>query len=236
MWLGRRFVIRQAHELTGLSSNWSWVVASIFLGGLLPALLLLWHSRGRGGSFLGFGTILGWRIVGLAYLGAFVFLAYLASRSEFRDYYANIMRKGLAGPSARFFLVIIPEHICIQGLVLRLALGPPERWPELAPPLVVRGWWTRLLSWLGLTSSPGFLPRLGLDGRVLAALMAQAWIFGWVHIGKDIGEMALSFPGGLALGYLAWRAQSVWPATLLHALTGATVIAIAVLFFGMPIG
>ena len=37
----------------------------------------------------------------------------------------------------------------------------------------------------------------------LLALVLQSVLFGLVHLGKSDAELAMSFPGGLALGYVA---------------------------------
>ena len=129
----------------------------------------------------------------------------------------------------RFALVLVAEHICIQGLILVLALPGVDAQP--AAPLAVSGdhFFARLRRFLGL--GPDWTLRsFELNPAVLVAIAVQAWVFGWVHFSKDLGELALSFPGGFALGYLAWRARSVWPCVVLHAATGLTVILLSLLF------
>ncbi|MFH1812432.1 MAG: CPBP family intramembrane glutamic endopeptidase [Pseudomonadota bacterium] len=230
--MSRRFVLSTVSAWTGLPGIWSWVVASLVLGGLLPAVLLLLSSRQGTPSLLGPGSRAGWRLAGLAYLGALPFLWWLASRPSFRDYYEPMLRGGLGGPAVRFVLVITAEHICIQGAVLRLALGVRPPWPALPLPMDHASGWQRLAGALGLAGAGGPAARLGVDGRVLLALGVQAWVFGWVHVSKDLGELFLSFPGGLALGYLAWRSRSVWPCVALHAATGGSVIGLSYLLYG----
>ncbi len=232
----RRFLLDGVAQTLDITTQWSWVLVGLVLGGLLPALVLWQLGRRQGVSLLGPGQRDGWRLVGLAYAVAFVFLLWLASRQGFRDYYTGMMRRGLGAPALRFMLVLVAEHICIQGLVFRLALGAPESWPTAALRSTATGWRGGLARLLGLGPGPGLLTRLGLDTPVLLALLAQAWVFGWVHVSKDLGELLMSFPGGMALGYLTWRARSVWPCATLHAATGTTVIALAILLFGMKVG
>ena len=236
-WIGlpRRTLIDLTAELCGCNSTWAWVVLSMILGGVVPAIALLLLRRRWPPSLLCGGTSLGWKLAAIGYAIAFVLLLYLASRQGFRDYYARMMRGGLLGPALRFYLVIIPEHICIQGLILRLALGPVATWPRIGE-LSASTSWLRLRRTLGMGPGPGLGRIFGVDGNVLAALAAQALVFGWVHLSKDVGELLLSFPGGFALGYLVLRARSVWPCVALHAITGTTVIVLAILLFGMPVG
>jgi membrane protease YdiL (CAAX protease family) len=49
-----------------------------------------------------------------------------------------------------------------------------------------------------------------------AAIVVQAIPFYLVHLGKPIPELVASWFGGIAIGWLAWRARAIWPAFLLH--------------------
>lgn len=52
----------------------------------------------------------------------------------------------------------------------------------------------------------------------LAAIAAQAILFGLAHLGKPSVEMGSAFAGGLVLGALSWREKSFFPCFLIHAL------------------
>jgi len=107
--LARRTVLDTAGAWTGLPGTWAWVLVSLLLGGLVPAVVLWLVARRGPPSLLGAGTRAGWRLTGLAYLGAFPFLLWLAARPSFRDYYVPMLQGGLAGPALRFVLVITAD-------------------------------------------------------------------------------------------------------------------------------
>lgn len=240
-WMGssRAALIGFFHRLTGLPNNWSWVISSLIFGALIPSLVLVIVAQRREKqnqadaataisswpTFLGIGHKIGWLYVLLGYIIAFGFLLWLAARPSFRAYYAPLLKQGLGNMSLRFALVLIAEHIAIQGLILRLALPDLTSWPvvlDIDPRATGLGPRLRRFLHLGPDWS---LASFGLSPAIIVALLAQAWVFGWVHMSKDLGELLLSFPGGLAMGYLAWRAQSIWPCFVLHAATGLSVIA-----------
>ena len=234
-WMGasRAWLITQIVQLAGLSRQDAWVISGVLFGGLLPTIFLLgWRGQklAKRFIFLGPGRKIGWRYVLISYLVALGPLLWLASRPSFRHYYANTIDHGLASMSLRFALVLIAEHICIQGLILVLALPDKEHQP-LEPAAVLGDHISARLRRL-LTLGPDWsLRSFELNVPVLMAISVQAWVFGWVHFSKDLGELALSFPGGFALGYLAWRARSVWPCVVLHAATGLTVIVFSIVLY-----
>jgi len=235
-WLGwsRRDLIGFTQHLLQLPANWAWSINGVVLGGLVPALLLLALRRRLGFTLLGAGNRVGWRLAAIGYLGALIPLLVLAARPEFRAYYRSMVGHDISGNAIRYAIVVCAEHVCIQAAILRLALGAPDRLPAL--PVVVggAGLGQRFRRLLGLGMG-GWRATFGIDGVVLAALVGQALVFGWVHLSKDTGELISSFPGGLAIGYIAWRGRSIWPCAVLHIATGVTVIGFAVLF-GMKIG
>ncbi|MBN2359615.1 MAG: CPBP family intramembrane metalloprotease [Deltaproteobacteria bacterium] len=235
-WLGwsRRHLIDLTAHLLHVPSNWAWAINGLVLGGVLPALLLLALRRRLGFTLLGPGNRAGWRLAAISYLGALIPLLALAARPDFRHYYQSLLGRDLGGNAARYLIVVCAEHVCIQAAILRLALGAPDRLPALPAVAAGAGPGQRVRRWLGLGAG-GWRTALGVDGVVLAALLGQALIFGWVHLSKDVGELISSFPGGLAIGYLAWRSRSIWPCAVLHIASGVTLIALAVLF-GMKIG
>jgi len=235
-WLGwsRRHLIDFTTHLLHVPASWGWALNGVILGGLLPALLLLALRRRLGFTLLGPGNRVGWRLVGVGYLFALVPLLVLAWRPEFRGYYQSMIGHDVVGNAQRYLVVVCAEHICVQGAILRLALGGLDRVPPLPTSAVGDGIGARLRRVLGLGSG-GWRTTFGIDGLVLLALIGQALIFGWVHVSKDVGELISSFPGGFAIGYIAWRGRSIWPCAVLHVATGVTVIGLAMLF-GMKIG
>jgi membrane protease YdiL (CAAX protease family) len=83
------------------------------------------------------------------------------------------------------------------------------------------------LAFLGFGLPPGargFAAWVGIPALVWPALIAQALVFGLVHVGKTPEELLTAFPGGLGLGMLTWRMRSVWPSVLLHVGTGAIIL------------
>jgi membrane protease YdiL (CAAX protease family) len=65
---------------------------------------------------------------------------------------------------------------------------------------------------------------LGLPEGCLWAMTLQALLFGLVHFGKAPAELLMSFPGGLALAYVAYRCNSFLVPMLLHAATALTTL------------
>lgn len=50
----------------------------------------------------------------------------------------------------------------------------------------------------------------------LAAILVQAFPFFLLHDGKPEPEFAISWFGGILMGWLCWRARCMWPSFLLH--------------------
>ena len=117
---------------------------------------------------------------------------------------------------------MVPEHFLICGTYVALML-PRRRLPHPAAVAPVEGHAAkRVFRWLGLAqprgqrSNNGLLAWFGLSGASLFAILASGALFGMVHVGKPPLELALSFPGGVAVAYLTLRSHSIWPALLAH--------------------
>jgi membrane protease YdiL (CAAX protease family) len=64
-----------------------------------------------------------------------------------------------------------------------------------------------------------------LKGRFGAsAVIVQALLFTFFHIGKPVLEVVLALPAGLYLGYIAYRCSSFLPAFVIHWMTGVTLL------------
>jgi membrane protease YdiL (CAAX protease family) len=71
----------------------------------------------------------------------------------------------------------------------------------------------------------GFSAWFGISENAWPALIGQTLVFGAIHVQKDVGELVMSVPGGLALGILTYRARSIWPSVVLHQAASAIVLA-----------
>ncbi len=70
----------------------------------------------------------------------------------------------------------------------------------------------------------GFLlPALGDRFGFKTALLIHAITPTILHIGLCPGELIGSFPGQIALGWIALRGGSIWPALILHVIVGLTL-------------
>ncbi|MEZ4238958.1 MAG: CPBP family intramembrane glutamic endopeptidase [Myxococcota bacterium] len=57
----------------------------------------------------------------------------------------------------------------------------------------------------------------------VAAILIQAFPFFLLHDGKPEPEFAISWFGGILMGWLCWRARCMWPSFLLHWILYATM-------------
>jgi hypothetical protein len=132
-------------------------------------------------------------------------------------------------------LVMLVEHLFIEGAVLALAL--PHGLPDVdeRPRRGLFGW--RALGALGLgpvvdATAPGPCTFLAVPVDAWPALVAQGIVFGCIHFTKAPSELGGAFPGGVAVGWLTVRTGSVWPAATLHLVTGGVVVATLMLVRG----
>jgi hypothetical protein len=75
---------------------------------------------------------------------------------------------------------------------------------------------------------------LGLPGGCVPAIVASAVLFSLVHVGKDARELLLSLPGGVALGYLAYRTNTWLTPFVLHLATAGTACLMMLAFAPVP--
>lgn len=215
-----RFTDRGIAQLTGLPNDFNWAIKS-WLFVLVPVLVIL--CFGKRPTALGMGRMAryGWRILLVSFVIALPFLVWLGLREGMHKYYAGMFRPGGWRAVTANALVIVVEHVWIEGVILALALPGGGFGHDDDPPRSGR------FAFLGFGQPPGgttLWTWLGVPPAVLPALAFQALVFGAVHSGKDMGELVTSFPGGFGLGLLTYRIRSVWPSVLLHLGTGAVVL------------
>lgn len=208
-------------QLTGWSGHFNWALKSwIFV--LVPIGVLFLF--GKKPTALGMGRMAryGWRILLVSFVVSLPVLVWLGLRPGMHAYYAGMFRPDGWKPILANAIVIVVEHMWIEGVLLALALpGGGFAHDEEDPPREGR------LAFLGFGQPAGgttLWTWLGVPPTVLPALIGQALVFGAVHAGKDVGELLSAFPGGFGLGLLTYRIRSVWPSVLLHVGTGAVVL------------
>jgi membrane protease YdiL (CAAX protease family) len=189
---------------------------------VVPAVVLVRVVSGRS-TALGAGRVAhgGWRVLVFCFVVATPVLIWLGTRDSMHAYYARYVMRGGVMLWVCNGLVIVVEHAWIEGVLLALAVPPQVPFDDEEP---VR---TGRLAFLGFGLPPGargFAAWVGIPALVWPALIAQALVFGLVHVGKTPEELLTAFPGGLGLGMLTWRMRSVWPSVLLHVGTGAIIL------------
>lgn len=233
----------RAFGAQSLPIGWRWAGTSVVMGILLPWLFMALIRRGHPRDIgLRLPNRIGWRILPAGYLLALPALYAMASSPATRTWY----RKQLEGRTAlalvaTYLVVLVAEHFMFHGILLAL-LRRERRWPVIPPPAKVEGpLWQKALRFLGLaqpssgeTGLPRALRWLGIPEDCLGAMVFQAVMFGICHIGKSPSEALLSFPGGLALGYLAYRGGSTLVPMTLHMATGLTALGFVWMFETMP--
>jgi membrane protease YdiL (CAAX protease family) len=68
-----------------------------------------------------------------------------------------------------------------------------------------------------------------LQDHCILPILVSGLLFAAVHLGKDPRELALSLPGGIALGYVSYRTNTWLIPFLLHALNAGTACALMLL-------
>ena len=163
------------------------VVPAAVVARLSPAHVAAIWARGRRGTL---------RVTIALYVVALPALIYLGTQPSMHRYYRGFFQSGGELKIFANTLMIVAEHIFIEGLVLGLAL----------PRGVVSDRWLRV-------------PRAAWP-----ALIAATAVFGLVHTGKASVEVLSAFPGGLGLALLTLQSRAVWPSVALHLATGATIV------------
>lgn len=204
---------------------------------VIPWIIMFVMGRGKP-STLGcrLPNGLGWRLLAISYVFSVPFLIWMVRSPEFAGQYMQQLRSGAAGFLGFYAVNMFAEHFLFQGVLLA-ALRRRRQWPE---PVSIqqstgRGL-TRALQWIGMAgptgNARGFQRArkwLGLaDGCVFPILLAGI-LFGAVHLGKDPRELLLSIPGGVVLGYIAYRANTWLVPLMLHLATAGTACLLMVL-------
>ena len=205
----------------------------VLVAGIVPWLLLATLRRGQPYD-LGcrLPNRIGWRLLLIGYLAALPFQYWMVLSPAFSRYYEpHLARAGFFAFAAFYAVNMLAEHFFFHGVLLGVCrVG--HRWPS-PPPIAVNAQsrWGRFGQWLGLAQpheGTRGLARairwIGLPGGCLAPLVTSAILFGVVHLGKDPREMLLSVPGGLALGYVAYRSNSWLIPYILHLATAGTAL------------
>ncbi len=215
--------------------RWTWALYSVALALVVPWLMMVVFGRGQPRDLgLRWPNRVGWRILAVGYVASLPLLALMASSAATQEYYRReLFGSSLGAIVAPYLAVLVAEHFLFNGVLLAI-LRPRRRWPVVPPPAPAIGGRARIaLRWIGL-AQPADGARgwqrgtrwIGLPDACLLALVLQSILFGLIHVGKSPAECAMSFPGGLALGYVAYRCNSWLVPMMLHLLTGVTVVAL----------
>ena len=210
---------------------------------LVAAILVPWVvmgllRRGRPGDLgLRRPNVIGWRLWAVGYLVSLPFQIWMVRGPILAESYLFQWEQvGWAVFVGYYFANMLGEHFFFHGIVLAAA-RPGGRWPP--PPAVYRTAArpaTRSLQWLGLaqpTEGTVGLKRIvrwiGLPEHCVSAIIVSGLLFGAIHLGKDPRELLLSVPGGVALGYVAYRANSWLIPFALHLMTAGTAFLIVLM-------
>ncbi len=214
---------------TGWERPWLWVAKGWLMGGVAVVVVAALHGRRRTG--LALPSRAGLRLLGAALLVALPFQIALGLDPAVARYYAVFYGARGAEWIVANGLVMLVEHMFIEGAVLAMALpaGLPEVDERSRRGLF--GW--RALGALGIgrlveppdaPAASGPRTFLAMPVEAWPAIVGQGIVFGCVHFTKAPSELVTAFPGGVAVGWLTVRTGSVWPAATLHLVTGAVVL------------
>jgi len=240
--MGREFRFWTVPRLSGAieaasgwapTGPWRWAILSVVMGLVVPWAFMAAIGRGRPGDIgLKRPNRVGWRLVIVGYAVSLPFLV-IATRSPAMQAYYRVQMSAWSFGSlcGTYAAVLIAEHFLFHGALLAL-LHPRRRWPVVPAPAAVEGIGAyRALRWLGLSQPAGgggAVSRaarwMGLPDGCLWAMALQTALFGLIHVGKAPAEVALSFPGGLAMAYVAYRSDSLLTPMVIHATTGLTTL------------
>ncbi len=223
--------------LTDLSLTSVTGIYLVLLACLIPWIAMAAFRRGRPGV-LGWRrpNRLAWRILLVGYIVAVPFLIWMVRSPVFADQYTRLMQRGLAGFAAFYLVNIFVEHFLFQGVMLA-AFRPDHRWPERVEIYEDHaGFWRRIFQWFGLSQPTDgacggqrVTRWLGLAPGCVPAVITSGMLFGLVHAGKDPREFVLSVPGGMLLGFIAYRTNSWLTPFMLHLSTAGTACALMML-------
>jgi len=211
----------------------------LLVAGLIPWLLMALMGRGRPRDL---GTRLpnryAPRLLAVCFVCSVPFLWWMARSSGMAGFYLPHMRRvGAAAFLSYYFVNMLTEHSLHHGVLLAV-LRPGLRWPGAGDgcrsALVAKS--GGMLRWLGLAQRGGAgrgwrgaADWLGLARDCGPAILGSALLFGYLHLGKDFRELALSVPGGIALGWLAYRTDSWLTPFVLHLATAGVTLVLMLL-------
>lgn len=217
----------------GVPPGAAWVATSLVMGMILPWLFMALIGRGRPRDIgVRVPNRVGWRLMAVAYVVALPVLFVMARSPATRAWYRHALEGRTAvGLMGTYLAVLVAEHFMFHGILLAL-LRRERRWPVVPEAAPVEGsTGQRVLRFIGLAQPTGDevgLARarrwLGIPEGCVGAMVFQAIVFAGCHANKAPVEALLSLPGGLALGYVAYRCNSVLCPLLLHIATGLTAL------------
>ena len=194
-----------------------WLGTHVAIGLVMPMLLLAALRRTPLDAGLSWPNAVGWRLTVVGILASIPPGLWLVLGIPGQQPMVSL---GISDACA--LAAMIPEHFLICGAYVALML-PRRRLPHPVAVAPVEGHAIkRVFRCLGLAqpkgrpSDNGPLAWFGLSGASLFAILASGALFGMVHVGKPPLELALSFPGGVAVAYITLRSHSIWPALLAH--------------------
>ncbi len=209
----------------------------IVFGLVIPWIIMFVMGRG-GPSTLGcrLPNRLGWRLLAIGYILSTPFLIWMVGSPQFAGQYVQSLRSGATGFLSFYAVNMFAEHFLFQGILLA-ALRRSRRWPDPTPAQRAEGrGLKRALQWIGMaaaTENARGIQRirrwLGLADGCLFPILLSGLLFGAVHLGKDPRELLLSIPGGIVLGYIAYRANTWLIPLILHLATAGTACLLMVL-------
>jgi hypothetical protein len=211
--------------MTGLRAPWVWVVKSYLLAGVV--VLAVAAVRGRHRTGLGLPSSTGLRLFAVAVVVGLPFQVALGLDDSVARYYRSFFGARGAEWIVANALVMLVEHAFIEGAVLSLALPAGLPAVDERPRRGLPG--LPFLGSLGVgplvdPQAPGPRTFLAVPTEAWPAIVGQGLVFGCIHFTKAPSELVTAFPGGIAVGWVTVRTGSVWPAALLHLVTGAVVV------------
>ena len=247
-WLGRIEVPRD--WLNGVCGDvWVWFGVAkpgwmlqhgtycVLSGIVVPWILLTVVGRGRPRDFgLRRPNAIAWRMLAICIIGSMPLLFWMVGGAGFADYYRPQLRLGKSAFLTYYAVNMISEHFVFHGVMLA-ALRRGVRWPSPAKVNAEPACgWNRPLRWIGLAQpiadergAGRVAAWFGLPAGCVCGVVVSGLLFGAAHIGKDGREFLLSFPGGMASAYIAYRTNSAVVPFLLHAVTAGAACLMMVL-------
>lgn len=228
--------IKRALRTTGLPEGGECVAGAYFLiiAAVVPLIAALLMGRRLRDLGCRLGNRYALRYFVLGFVISLPFLIWMVQSPTLAGpYLKQLNRIGAVGFCGFYLINMLTEHFLLHGVVLGLCT-PCGRWPEVDAPQQTERRLIGLLRWLGLSgagSKSGSMSGwLGLPPGCLLPIVVSALLFGGVHLGKDVRELVLSFPGGLAQGYIAFRSGTWFTPFALHLATASAALGMMLWF------